>query len=209
MSKKNIILLGVVIGLLIIPSHIVILSNIIESFLADLIVTLVFLVTWFSIVYYLEYFYRKLRDVDPIDVEILDSKGLRHPEYKTPGASGMDIRYDGKAVITVNPGERVLLTTGVYVALPENYEFQVRSRSGLAWEDGVVVLNSPGTVDADYRGEIKIILINHSKVPLTVKEGDRVAQLVLTKVQKVLWVPVKALDDTKRGKGGFKSTGVT
>ena len=131
------------------------------------------------------------------------------PDYETALAAGMDLRAAVPAddPVTLAPGERALLPTGIAIALPAGYEAQVRPRSGLALKHGVTCLNSPGTIDADYRGEIGVILVNLGEAPFTVERGMRIAQLVVAPVTRVRWQEVEALDDTDRGAGGFGSTG--
>ena len=134
-------------------------------------------------------------------------KNIKLPTYKTSGSSGMDLVAYIKNKITINPGKTAMIPTGIAVAIPKNYEIQIRPRSGLAAKKSISVLNTPGTVDADYRGEIKIILINLSKKLFVVKSGDRIAQMVLCPIAKVKLKEVKKLPRTIRGKGGFGSTG--
>ena len=134
-------------------------------------------------------------------------KNVKLPAYKTPGSSGMDLVAHIKNKIAIYPGKTVLIPSGIAVAIPKNYEIQIRPRSGLAATKGISVLNTPGTVDSDYRGEIKIILINLSKKSFVVKSGDRVAQMILCPVAKGKLWEVKNLPKTARGKGGFGSTG--
>ena len=134
-------------------------------------------------------------------------KNIKLPTYKTSGSSGMDLVAYIKDEITINPGKTAMVPTGISVAVPKNYEIQIRPRSGLAAKKSISVLNTPGTVDSDYRGEIKIILINSSKKSFVVKSGDRVAQIVLCPVAKCKLREVKNLPKTVRGKGGFGSTG--
>lgn len=129
------------------------------------------------------------------------------PEYKTPQSSGMDLRANIRQDVVLKPMERRLIPTGLHVALPDGYEAQVRSRSGMALKYGVTVLNSPGTVDSDYRGEICVLLVNLSNEPYTVHEGDRIAQLVIVRYEQAEWIAADVLDDTDRGQGGFGSTG--
>lgn len=130
------------------------------------------------------------------------------PEYKTPGSAGMDLRAYLKKDYVLEAGERKVFSTGLYLELPQGYEAQVRSRSGLSAGHGICVLNSPGTIDSDYRGEIGVALINLSKKDFTIHNGDRIAQLVFTKVTQVEIEPVDALDETERGEGGFGHTGI-
>jgi dUTP pyrophosphatase len=136
------------------------------------------------------------------------SHGLEVPAYKTPLAAGMDIGADVTEPLEIPPGKIVLVPTGIGVALPAGYEMQVRPRSGLAVKHGITVVNSPGTIDADYRGEIKIALINLSKQLFTIERGDRIAQLVVAPVAHALLIEVKTLTKTDRGSGGFGHTGV-
>jgi|SRR5512139_3014852 dUTP pyrophosphatase len=132
-------------------------------------------------------------------------EGLSLPAYATPGAAGMDVL--AAEDVTLAPGARHAVATGFAVAIPEGYEIQVRPRSGLALKHGISVANAPGTVDSDYRGELKVILINHGGEPFPIHRGDRVAQLVLAPVVQAAWEQVAELDDTARGSGGFGSTG--
>ena len=134
-------------------------------------------------------------------------KNIKLPAYKTSGSSGMDLVAYIKNKITINSGRTAIISTGIAVAIPKNYEIQIRPRSGLAAKKGISVLNTPGTVDSDYRGEIKIILINLSKKPFVIESGDRVAQMILCPVVKGELEEVKNLPKTVRGKGGFGSTG--
>lgn len=137
-----------------------------------------------------------------------NERDLHLPGYETVGAAGMDVEAAVRTRLVVQPGERVLVPTGLRVALPCGYELQVRPRSGLAVKYGVTVLNSPGTIDADYRGEVKIALINLGQHPYTITRGDRIAQLVLAPVVRAVWVETAALDTTERNSGGFGHTGV-
>jgi dUTP pyrophosphatase len=130
------------------------------------------------------------------------------PAYATDGSAGMDVYAAVSEPLTINPGEVALVATSVAIALEHGYECQVRSRSGLAAKNGIFALNAPGTVDSDYRGEIKIILANFSKTLFTINRGDRIAQLVIAKYEKIDWHKVDNLNETERGDGGFGSTGV-
>ena len=132
-------------------------------------------------------------------------EGLPLPAYATPGAAGMDVVAAEEA--TLAPGGRHAVATGFSVAIPEGFEIQVRPRSGLALKHGITVPNTPGTIDSDYRGELKVILINHGGEPFPIHRGDRIAQLVLAPVTLAAWVEVAELDETERGAGGFGSTG--
>ena len=129
------------------------------------------------------------------------------PTYKTSGSSGMDVRANLTEPVILAPNQRKAVSTGLFLELPENYEIQVRPRSGLALKNGISVLNSPGTIDSDYRGEIAVILINHSNEDFVIKDGDRIAQIVLTKFETIEWSEVNSINSTDRGSGGFGSTG--
>lgn len=131
------------------------------------------------------------------------------PAYETAGAAGMDLRAALAEPVTLAPGERAAVPTGIAIALPAGYEAQVRARSGLARRNGIAMVNSPGTVDSDYRGEIQVLLINHGQEPFTVARGDRIAQMVVAPVSRVAWEEADALDETARGANGFGSTGVS
>lgn len=140
------------------------------------------------------------------------AEGLPLPAYATPHAAGMDLRaaLGESEVRCIQPGQRDLIPTGLVMAIPEGYEGQVRPRSGLALKHGISVLNAPGTIDADYRGEVAVVLINHGSEPFEVRHGDRIAQLILAPVTRGTWVPetnLAALGDTQRGEGGYGSTG--
>ncbi|WP_128891121.1 dUTP diphosphatase [Erythrobacter sp. HKB08] len=142
----------------------------------------------------------------PVQVKRLEhGEGLELPRYATAGAAGMDVL--SAEDIVLEPGMRHAVATGLAMAIPEGYEIQVRPRSGLALKHGVTVPNTPGTIDSDYRGELKIIMINHGAEPFPIKRGERVAQLVLAPVTQAAWTEVDTLDDTARGSGGFGSTG--
>ncbi len=142
-----------------------------------------------------------------MNIRIVNRSKHDLPVYATPDSSGMDLRANIDASITLQPLQRALVGTGLYMALPKGYEAQVRPRSGLALQHGLTVLNSPGTIDADYRGEIKVMLINLSEKSFVIEDGERIAQLVVAAHAQVIWAPVAALDDTHRGQGGFGSTG--
>ena len=137
------------------------------------------------------------------------AQGIEAPAYATPGAAGMDLRaaLPEDAPRVLQPGERALIPTGFALALPPDHEAQVRPRSGLALKHGITVLNSPGTVDADYRGEVSVLLINHGDEPFTIRRGERIAQLVIAAVTQANLVAVTSLSSTDRGSGGFGSTG--
>ena len=135
--------------------------------------------------------------------------GLPLPAYQTAHAAGLDLTaaVADDAPLTLEPGRSALVPTGLHIALPEGFEAQVRPRSGLAAKHGVTVLNAPGTIDADYRGEIGVLLINHGQAPFVIRRGERIAQMVIAKVEKALWQSVDTLPDSARGTGGFGSTG--
>lgn len=141
-------------------------------------------------------------------VKIVNKSKNLSPAYATPLSAGMDIRADIETAVTLQPLQRMLVPTGLYIALPEGYECQARPRSGLAVKHGITVLNSPGTIDADYRGELKVLLVNLSDTPFVIEPGERIAQLVVARHEHVEWDEVDVLDETERGDGGFGSTGV-
>ena len=144
----------------------------------------------------------------PVAVTVLrNGAGIPLPRYASVGAAGMDLVAALETPLTLEPGERAAVPTGIALALPEGYEAQVRPRSGLALKHGLTVLNSPGTIDADYRGEVKVILINLGPEDFTIRRGDRIAQLLISPVSQAAWDEVETLDDTARGTGGFGSTG--
>ena len=143
-----------------------------------------------------------------MEVKIVNKSNHRLPEYATPSSAGMDLKANTTEPIVLGPLERQMVPTGIYIGLPEGYEAQVRPRIGLAAKYGVTVANAPGTVDADYRGEIKVILINLSNEKFVVNPGDRIAQLVIAKYERVEWDEVATLDETERGEGGFGHTGI-
>lgn len=141
-------------------------------------------------------------------VQIINKSKHDLPKYETEQSAGMDIRANLDEAILLKPLARVLVKTGLFIALQPGYEAQVRPRSGLAYKKGVTVLNTPGTIDADYRGEIGVILVNLSNEDFLIEDGERVAQLVIAKYEQAQWEPVSELSETKRGAGGFGSTGV-
>lgn len=142
-----------------------------------------------------------------IGVQIINRSHHDLPTYATEASAGMDLRANLTEPVILQPGERKLIPTGLFIALPVGYEAQVRPRSGLALKHGVTVLNSPGTIDADYRGEIGVVLINHAKEPFEIADGERIAQMVVARHEQVMWQTVETLDDTARGAGGFGHTG--
>ena len=143
-----------------------------------------------------------------IKVKVVNKSGNELPRYSTPDSAGMDLRASLSEPVTLAPMQRALIPTGVYIALPQGYECQIRPRSGLALKHGVTVLNSPGTIDADYRGEIGVILVNLSDKPFVVNNGERICQMVVARYDRVAWQQVETLDETERGAGGFGHTGV-
>lgn len=142
-----------------------------------------------------------------MEVKIINKSHHPLPGYATPSSAGMDIRANLTEPVILNPLERKLIPTGLYIALPEGYEAQMRPRSGLALKQGITLLNTPGTIDADYRGEIGVILINLSSEPFEIHDGERICQMVVTTYSRVDWKPVEILDETERGAGGFGHTG--
>jgi len=141
-------------------------------------------------------------------IDIVNTSGHQLPSYETLLSAGMDLRAVTTKPITLGSLDRVIIKTGLFIALPGGYEAQVRPRSGLAAKKGITVLNAPGTIDADYRGEIGVILVNLSKEDFTIENGDRIAQLIIAKYERAEWNNVKELSETSRGSGGFGSTGV-
>jgi len=142
-----------------------------------------------------------------LKVKIINRSRHPLPRYETTGAAGLDLRANLTKDVILQPLERALIPTGLFIELPLGFEAQVRPRSGLAYKKGITVLNSPGTIDADYRGEIGVILVNLSNEAFTVSNGERIAQLVITRHEQVEWIEVHELSDTLRGEGGFGSTG--
>lgn len=143
-----------------------------------------------------------------MNVQIINKSKHQTPAYETEGSAGMDLRANLNEPVVLEPLERAIIKTGLFIALPNGFEAQVRPRSGLAAKKGITVLNSPGTVDADYRGEIGVILVNLSNEEFIVNDGERIAQLVIAKHERVNWQEVTVLNETERGAGGFGSTGV-
>lgn len=141
-------------------------------------------------------------------VKVINRSGNPLPAYETSQAVGLDVRADIAEPRTIMPLERVMVPTGLYFQIPEGYEIQVRPRSGLAAKHGITVINAPGTIDPDYRGELKVLLVNLSNEPFEMQPGERVAQLVFARYQRLEWQEAVVLDETKRGEGGFGSTGV-
>jgi dUTP pyrophosphatase len=140
-------------------------------------------------------------------IEIINKSDHPLPAYETALSAGMDLRANLSEPVTLGSLERAMIPTGLYIALPEGTEAQIRPRSGLAAKQGITVLNSPGTIDADYRGEIKVVLVNLSNHPVTIQHGERIAQMVIARYEKAEFVEVSELQETERGAGGFGSTG--
>lgn len=140
-------------------------------------------------------------------VSVVNSSNNKLPEYQTSNSAGMDVIAFLSKTIIIEPGKRVLVPTGLFIEIPIGYEVQIRPRSGLAFKYGITVLNSPGTIDSDYRGEIKVLLINHGETAFEVNSGDRIAQMVLSKHEEISWELVDELNITDRGSGGYGSTG--
>ena len=141
------------------------------------------------------------------EVRLINKSQHANPEYATPLSAGLDLRANIEQPVTIGPLQRTIIPTGLFIELPEGFEAQVRPRSGLAASKGITVLNSPGTIDADYRGEIGVILVNLSNETFTVENGERVAQLVIARHEHISWQEVEVLEETSRGAGGFGSTG--
>ena len=143
-----------------------------------------------------------------MDIKVVNKGHQPLPEYATPQSAGMDLRANVEAPITLKPMERRLIPTGLYIALPVGYEAQIRPRSGLALKHGITVLNTPGTIDADYRGELMVLLVNFSDSDFIINDGERIAQMVIARHEQGIFKVVETLDDTKRGTGGYGHTGV-
>jgi dUTP pyrophosphatase len=141
-------------------------------------------------------------------VRIINKSKNSLPAYETVHAAGMDLRADLEQAVTLQPMQRLLIPTGLFIELPEGFEAQIRPRSGLAFKHGIGIVNSPGTVDADYRGEIKVLLINYSDVPFVLNGGDRIAQMVIARYERIDWQEAEILTETSRGVGGYGHTGV-
>jgi dUTP pyrophosphatase len=143
-----------------------------------------------------------------MNIRIINRSKNSLPAYETVHAAGMDLRADLEATVLLNPLERKLIPTGLYIELPEGFEAQIRPRSGLAFKHGIGIVNSPGTIDADYRGEIKVLLINLSDQVFEVKAGERIAQMIVARYERVKWEQVDELNETTRGAGGYGHTGI-
>ncbi|MCS7018263.1 MAG: dUTP diphosphatase [Cytophagales bacterium] len=143
-----------------------------------------------------------------MEVKIINRSGHPLPTYQTAFSAGMDIYAHLAQPVVLAPLQRALIPTGLYIELPAGFEAQIRPRSGLAWQHGISIVNAPGTIDADYRGEIKVLLINLGEQSFTVENGTRIAQMVIARHERVVWQPVESLSETERGAGGYGSTGV-
>lgn len=143
-----------------------------------------------------------------LTIKVINKSDNPLPTYATPASAGVDIHANNEEPVILKPLERALIPTGLYIELPIGYEAQVRPRSGLAIKHGITLLNTPGTIDADYRGEIKVIMVNISFEPFTIKKGERIAQMVINKHEQMIWEEVEVLSDTERGSGGFGHTGI-
>lgn len=143
-----------------------------------------------------------------MQIRIVNNSSNINPAYETTHSAGMDIRANLEEPVTMQPLERAIIPTGLFIEIPEGYEAQVRPRSGLAAKSGITVLNSPGTIDADYRGEVKVILVNLSAQPFVINHGDRIAQMIIARHEKAEWLQTDNLNESERGKGGFGHTGL-
>lgn len=143
-----------------------------------------------------------------MEIRIINKSDNSLPAYETEASAGMDLRANLRETLVLKPMERVLIPTGLFIELPVGFEAQIRPRSGLAFKHGITLLNSPGTIDADYRGELKILLINFSNSDFEIKHGDRIAQMIIAKHEQVNWLEAEILNETKRGAGGYGHTGL-
>jgi dUTP pyrophosphatase len=143
-----------------------------------------------------------------MNINVVNRSRFALPEYATIHSAGLDLRANTDQSLVIKPLERLLIPTGLYIELPEGFEAQVRPRSGLAAKHGISIVNTPGTIDPDYRGEIKVILVNLSEIPFTLEPGERIAQMIIARFEHITWNQVETLSDTERGEGGFGHTGV-
>jgi dUTP pyrophosphatase len=143
-----------------------------------------------------------------LDVKVVNKSKHKLPEYATPSAAGMDLKANIDSPVVLKPLQRVLIPTGLFIELPVSFEAQIRPRSGIAFKNGITVLNSPGTIDADYRGELKVLLVNLSDTDFVINDGERIAQIIFARHEQIEWCAVEILEDSDRGAGGFGSTGV-
>ncbi|GAB3822680.1 dUTP diphosphatase [Pontibacter rugosus] len=146
-------------------------------------------------------------DSKNLQVKVINRSKHTLPAYQTVHSAGMDLRANLEMAVTLKPLQRALIPTGLFIALPEEHEAQIRPRSGLAYKHGISIVNSPGTIDADYRGEIKVLLVNLSDQDFVVEDGERIAQMVVAKYERIAWQETQELEDTERGAGGYGSTG--
>lgn len=142
------------------------------------------------------------------EIKIINNSNNPLPKYATAGSAGMDLYANLIAPVVIKPGARELIPTGLHISLPANLEAQIRPRSGLAFKQGLTVLNAPGTIDSDYRGDVGVILINLGSEDVTINSGDRIAQMIISKYEQITWEEVDSLDDTERGSGGYGHTGI-
>jgi len=157
--------------------------------------------------YSFNFVFFNLLKIKSVNVKVINKSKHELPAYQTPLSAGLDLRAELNESVVLKPLERALIPTGLFIELPAGYEAQIRPRSGLAFKNGLTVLNSPGTIDADYRGEIKVLLVNLSNEAFTVQDGERVAQMVVTKHEQITWKISEELSETERGAGGYGSTG--
>lgn len=143
----------------------------------------------------------------PLTIKVINQSKHPLPEYATEHAAGLDLKANISEAVTLKPLQRQLISTGLFIELPSGFEAQIRPRSGLAFKNGITVLNSPGTIDADYRGEVKVLLVNLSDTDFVINDGERIAQMVVAKHEQITWAQVSVLEDSNRGAGGFGSTG--
>jgi len=146
--------------------------------------------------------------MDELKILVTHKEGVRLPSYETSSSAGMDLAAFLEQPVILKPFERALIPTGIHVSIPEGYEAEIRPRSGMAYKFGITVLNTPGTIDSDYRGEIKVILINLGNNPYVIQNGDRIAQIIFKNIVRARWAVVETLPETERGEGGFGSTGI-
>jgi dUTP pyrophosphatase len=142
-----------------------------------------------------------------LNIKIINKSTNPLPQYQTEESAGMDLHANLSETVVLNSGERKLIPTGLFIELPKGYEAQVRPRSGLALKHGITVLNSPGTIDSDYRGEIQVLLINHGQIPFEIQHGERIAQMIVAQHERISWLHTDALTNTQRGEGGYGSSG--
>lgn len=142
-----------------------------------------------------------------LNIKIINKSTNPLPQYQTEESAGMDLHANLSETVILNTGERKLIPTGLFIELPKGYEAQVRPRSGLALKHGITVLNSPGTIDSDYRGEIQVLLINHGQIPFEIQHGERIAQMIVAQHERISWLHTDALTNTQRGEGGYGSSG--